>query len=61
LNALLDKYAESGIENLESMKVLTTPPLDKLGTATELVGLFGGKPQYLAAIRELEAEIYSAA
>ena len=61
LETLLDKYAESGIENIESMKILTTPPLDKLGTATELVGLFGGKPQYLAAIRELEAEIYSAA
>ena len=37
LEALLDKYAEEGIENLESMKVLTTPPLDKLGTATELI------------------------
>ena len=61
LEALLDKYAEEGIENLESMKVLTTPPLDKLGTATELVGLFGGKPQYLAAIRELESEIYMVA
>ena len=61
LEALLDKYAESGIENIESMKVLTTPPLDKIGTATELVGLFGGKPQYLAAIKELEAEIYRAA
>ena len=61
LEALLDKYAEEGIENLESMKVLTTPPLDKLGTATELVRLFGGKPQYLAAIRELESEIYMVA
>ena len=61
LEALLQKYSEEGIENLESMKVLTTPPLDQLGTATELVNAFGGKPQYLAAIRELEAEIYSAA
>ena len=61
LNALLDKYAESGIENIEDMKILTVDPLKELGTPTELVGLFGGKPQYLAAIRELEAEIYSAA
>ena len=61
LEALLDKYAEEGIENLESMKVLTTPPLDKLGTATELINVFGGKPQYLAALRELENEIYRAA
>ncbi len=61
LNALLDKYAESGIENIEDMKILTVDPLKELGTPTELVGLFGGKPQYLAAIRELEAEIYRAA
>ena len=61
LEALLDKYAESGIENIEDMKILTVEPLKELGTPTELVGLFGGKPQYLAAIRELEAEIYRAA
>ncbi len=61
LEALLDKYAENGIENIEDMKILTVEPLKELGTPTELVGLFGGKPQYLAAIRELEAEIYRAA
>lgn len=61
LNALLDKYAESGIENIEDMKILTVDPLKELGTPTELVGLFGGKPQYLAAIRELESEIYMVA
>ena len=61
LEALLDKYAESGIENIEDMKILTVDPLKELGTPTELVGLFGGKPQYLAAIRELESEIYSVA
>ncbi|MCR4735920.1 MAG: restriction endonuclease, partial [Treponema sp.] len=61
LDALLDKYAESGIENIEDMKVLTVEPLKDLGTPTELVKAFGGKPQYLAAIRELESEIYRVA
>lgn len=61
LAALLDKYAESGIENIEDMKILTVDPLKDLGTPTELVAAFGGKPQYLAALRELEAEIYRAA
>ena len=61
LDALLDKYAENGIENIEDMKILTVDPLKNLGTPAELVGAFGGKPQYLAAIRELEAEIYRAA
>ncbi|MBQ0052447.1 MAG: restriction endonuclease, partial [Treponema sp.] len=32
LNALLDKYAETGIENIEDMKVLTVEPLKDLGT-----------------------------
>lgn len=61
LNALLDKYAENGIENIEDMKILTVDPLKELGTPTELVSLFGGKPQYLAAIRKLESEIYMVA
>ena len=61
LEALLDKYAENGIENIESMRILTVDPLKELGTPAELVNAFGGKPQYLAAIRELEAEIYRAA
>ena len=61
LNALLEKYAESGIENIESMKILTVDPLKELGTPQEIVGLFGGKAEYLKAIREPETEIYRAA
>lgn len=37
LKALLDKYAENGIENIESMKILTVDPLKELGTPAELV------------------------
>ena len=61
LDALLDKYAQTGIEEIEDMKVLTVDPIKEIGTPAEIVNLFGGKPQYLQAIRELEAEIYSAA
>ena len=61
LNAILDKYAETGIEAIEDMKVLTVPPITDIGTPKEIIDSFGGKPQYLQAIRELEAEIYSAA
>ena len=61
LKALLDKYSESGIENIEDMKILTVEPLKNMGTPTEIVKIFGGKPQYLAALRELEAEIYRVA
>ena len=61
LNALLDKYAERGIENIEDMKILTVEPLKDMGTPAEIVKIFGGKSQYLAALRELEAEIYRVA
>lgn len=61
LNAILDKYAETGIEAIEDMKVLTVPPITDIGTPKEIIDSFGGKPQYLQAIRELEAEIYKAA
>lgn len=61
LDALLDKYAQTGIEEIEDMKVLTVDPIKHIGTPAEIVNLFGGKPQYLQAIRELENEIYSSA
>ena len=61
LNALLDKYAETGIENIEEMKILTVEPLKDLGTATEIVSIFGGKAGYLTALKELEDEIYAVA
>ena len=61
LSALLEKYAETGIEEIEDMKVLTVDPIKALGTPAEIVRLFGGRQAYLDALRELEAEIYRAA
>jgi type I restriction enzyme R subunit len=59
--ALIDKYADSGVQTLESMDVLRLPPIDHLGTPIELVRAFGGKPQYLQALRTLELELYRSA
>lgn len=61
LEALLDKYADEGIENIEAMKILQVNPLDKFGSPVEIIELFGGKRQYLNALAELEHEIYRAA
>lgn len=61
LQALLDKYADEGIENIESMEVLKINPISDFGSPLEIVKLFGGRPQYLQAIKELENEIYSIA
>lgn len=58
LEALLDKYADEGIENIEDMKILQVNPLHKFGSPVEIVKFFGGKKQYLKALTELEKEIY---
>jgi type I restriction enzyme, R subunit len=61
LDALLDKYADEGIENIEDIKVLKVNPFDQFGTPTEIIQLFGGKPKYLQALAQLEIELYKAA
>ena len=61
LAALLDKYAETGIEEIEDMKILTVEPLKNFGTPQEIVNIFGGKTHYLEAVKELESEIYRVA
>ena len=61
LDALLDKYADEGIENIEDIKVLKVNPFDQFGTPTEIIKLFGGKSQYLQALTQLEKELYQAA
>lgn len=61
LEALLDKYANEGLENLESMEVLKIPEFRKFGSPLEIVKKFGGKKKYLEAIKELEKEIYTTA
>ncbi|MEK4433795.1 EcoAI/FtnUII family type I restriction enzme subunit R [Paenibacillus sp. FSL K6-2862] len=60
LEALLDKYADAGIENLESMEVLKIPEFQTFGSPIEIVKRFGGKQGYLIAIKELGQVIYSA-
>ncbi len=61
LDALLEKYADSGITSVESLEILKVDPLRSFGTPIEIVNLFGGKPAYLAAIRELETALYQEA
>ena len=61
LDALLDKYADEGIENIESMEVLKIKPFDEFGSPVEIIKSFGGKEQYLQAVKELETQIYEVA
>jgi type I restriction enzyme, R subunit len=59
LNALLDKYADNGIMDVESIQVLKVTPFDKMGRPKEIVDqAFGGKQQYEDAIRDLENALF---
>ena len=61
IEALIEKYADEGIENIESMDVLKLNPLSDFGSPLEIVKSFGGKNQYLEAIKDLENELYNLA
>ena len=62
LRALLDKYADVGIEHIEELGVLKADEvIREIGTPLEIFKLFGGKDQYLAALKNLETEIYQMA
>jgi type I restriction enzyme R subunit len=59
LDALLQKYADSGLKSVESLEILKVDPLTVFGTPIEIIGIFGGKPAYLVAISELENALYA--
>lgn len=61
LEALLDKYADQGIENMENIQILTVPPISDFGSVTEIIKVFGSREAYDKAIKELENELYKAA
>ena len=61
LQALLDKYEDEGISNLEDLKVLQLDPFRKLGTPMEILEQFGGKRGFQQAVRAMEQEIYKQA
>ncbi len=60
LEALLDKYANDGIKEIEETKVLQLQEFTKFGSPMKIVKEFGGKANYQKAIKELEDEIYMA-
>lgn len=58
--ALLDKYANDGIKEIEETKVLQLEEFAKIGSPMKIVKAFGGKEAYQKAVQELENEIYYA-
>lgn len=61
LDALLTKYADSGLTDLENVDVLKVDPIKQYGTQVYIVNtIFGGIAKFREAIKELEAAIYAA-
>lgn len=58
LEALLDKYRNTGIYEIEKTDILKLDPFLKLGKPSKIAGYFGGKQGYLKAVHELEQAIY---
>ena len=59
LEALLDKYANDGITQLENRTVLRLDPFRQMGSPANIAKYFGGNQQYFSAVKELESLIYS--
>ena len=58
LEALLERYMNTGIYEIEKTEILKLEPFRKFGKPSKIAQFFGGKSGYLQAIKELEEELY---
>jgi type I restriction enzyme R subunit len=61
LDALLAKYADEGVLNLDDANVLRIPPLSTLGTPFQLIRAFGDRRGFEKAVHELQSALYQEA
>ena len=59
LEALLDKYMNTGIYEIEKAEILRLDPFLKMGKPAKIASYFGGKEGYMKAVKELEEAIYT--
>jgi len=59
LEGLLDKFADEGVEDIEDLGVLRVRPLSDLGTPVEILRAFGGRDAFVAAVHDLEGQLYA--
>jgi len=60
LEALLEKYADEGISPIENVSVLKVQLFSDMGRPVELIKGFGGKAEYMQAVKDLEELLYVA-
>lgn len=59
LEALLDKYMNTGIYEIEKTEILKLEPFSKMGKPAKIAGYFGGKNGYIEAVKDLKTAIYN--
>ena len=58
LDALLVKYADEGVLNLDDSNVLKIAPFSTLGSVVQLIKAFGGKAGFEKAVHEMQSALY---
>lgn len=58
LDALLEKYMNLGIYEIEKAEVLKLEPFAKFGKPAKIAQFFGGRSAYRQALKDLESELY---
>ncbi|PLX38706.1 MAG: restriction endonuclease [Hyphomicrobiales bacterium] len=58
LDALLAKYADEGVLNLDDASILRITPFSTIGTPFALIRAFGGKSGFERAVHDLQSELY---
>ena len=58
LDALLEKYRDEGVLNLDDANVLKIAPFNAMGSVVQLIKAFGGKDGFEKAVHELQDALY---
>lgn len=59
IEALMEKYAETGVIDIESMNILSIDPFSRFGKAPKIMKYFGGPVKYREMLAELEEQLYN--
>lgn len=60
LDALLDKFANEGVDDIEDIAILKVRPINQHGTPVQIIQEFGGRDTYIKAVHDLEDELFKA-
>ncbi|TYL89089.1 DEAD/DEAH box helicase [Bradyrhizobium rifense] len=58
LDALLEKYRDEGVLNLDDANVLKVTPFTAMGSVVQLINAFGGREGFEKAVHEMQAALY---